>query len=159
MPGGKGYNGNMARQSSKSLISVPAPVHSGGKTPMSVIRRFARAVAERFQPDKIILFGSHAYGTPRADSDVDILVIMPARNQVDQALKIRCAVPAPFPMDLIVRTPSNLGWRLNEAESFHTEIVTRGTVLYEKGDSGMGSKSRSRSPRGRTARRRNGPIA
>jgi predicted nucleotidyltransferase len=42
---------------------------------MAEIRRFARRVAERFQPEKIILFGSHAYGTPHADSDVDILVI------------------------------------------------------------------------------------
>ncbi|MEO8497211.1 MAG: nucleotidyltransferase domain-containing protein [Planctomycetota bacterium] len=40
-------------------------------------------MAERFQLDKIILFGSHADGQPQADSDVDILVIMPARNQHD----------------------------------------------------------------------------
>ena len=53
---------------------------------MAEIRRFARRVAERFQPEKIILFGSHAYGTPHADSDVDIPVIMPARNQHDQAV-------------------------------------------------------------------------
>ena len=52
--------------------------YRGADVPMRVIRRFAREVAERFQPDKIILFGSHAYGTPHADSDVDILVIMPA---------------------------------------------------------------------------------
>ena len=42
---------------------------------MSVIRRFARQVAERFRPDRIILFGSYAYGEPNADSDVDILVV------------------------------------------------------------------------------------
>jgi predicted nucleotidyltransferase len=53
---------------------------------MHLIRRFARQVAERFQPDKIILFGSYAYGTPHADSDVDILVIMPTRNQLEQAV-------------------------------------------------------------------------
>jgi predicted nucleotidyltransferase len=118
-----------------------------------VIRRFARQVAERFQPEKIILFGSHAYGTPHADSDVDILVVMPARNQIDQAIRIRREVPAPFPMDLIVRTPANLGWRLAEGESFHTEIVTKGKVLYEKGDSGVGAKGRCRSSRRRTTRR------
>jgi len=111
---------------------------------MSVIRRFARQVAKRFQPEKIILFGSHAYGTPHTNSDVDILVVMPARNQHDQAVKIRWAVPAPFAMDLIVRTPKNLGWRLEERESFHTEIVTKGTVLYEKGDAGMAPKGRLR---------------
>ena len=107
---------------------------------MSVIRRFVRQVAERFQPDKIILFGSHAYGKPHADSDVDILVVMPARNQIDQAVKIRWEIPASFPMDLIVRTPANLEWRLNEGESFHTEITERGKVLYEKVHARMGAK-------------------
>src|SRR5438445_2956103 len=95
---------------------LPARVYWGAKVPMTVIRRFARQVAQRFQPDKIILFGSHAYGTPHADSDVDILVIMAVRNQLDQAFKIRLAVPAPFPMDLIVRKPSNIKWRLEEGE-------------------------------------------
>lgn len=102
---------------------------------MRVIRRFARQVAERFQPDKIILFGSHAYGTPHADSDVDLLVIMPARNELDQAFKIRCQVPTQFPMDLLVFKPQHVKWRLEEGESLLTEIMTKGKVLYEKNDS------------------------
>ncbi len=111
---------------------------------MRVIRRFARQVAERFHPDKIILFGSHAYGTPHEDSDVDILVIMPARNQLDQAFKIRLAVSAPFPMDLIVRTPKNLEWRLREGDWFLREIVAKGKILYEGPDTRVGSQGRSR---------------
>src|SRR5579871_7023444 len=109
---------------------TPEPTcwYRGADVPMREIRRFARQVAERFRPEKIILFGSYAYGTPHADSDVDILVIMPARNQLDQAFKIRLAIPAPFPMDLIVRTPRNVKWRLEEGESFLTEVVTRGKV-------------------------------
>jgi predicted nucleotidyltransferase len=114
----------------------------GPDIPMRVIRRFAREVAERFHPDKIILFGSYAYGTPHADSDVDILVVMRARNQLDQAYKIRCAVSAPFPMDLLVCTPHNMKWRLAERESFLTEIVTKGKVLYEKDDGRVCGKGR-----------------
>src|SRR5437763_12258075 len=121
--------------------------YRGADVPMSAIRRFACQVAEQFEPDQIILFGSHAYGTPHADSDVDILVVMPARNEIDQRFKIRWAIPAPFPMDLLVRTPSNLAWRLKEGESFHTEIVRKGKVLYEKSHSRMASKGRRR-PRG-----------
>ena len=65
---------------------------------MAVSRRFARQVAERFRPEKIILFGSHAYGTPHPDSDVDILVVMLARNQLDQAVRIELACDLrPFP--------------------------------------------------------------
>src|SRR5262245_58704777 len=92
--------------------------YRGRDVPLRVIRRFARQVAERFAPEKIILFGSHAYGQPHADSDVDILVVMPARNQHDEAARIRWEVPAPFPMDLLVRTPRSMSWRLAEGDSF-----------------------------------------
>ena len=123
---------------------------------MRAIRKFAREVAERFQPDKIILFGSYAYGSPDEDSDVDILVVMPCRNQHDQSVKIRLAIPRDFPMDLIVRKPKNLEWRLEEGESFHTEIVSRGKVLYEKEHARVGIKSGSRQTRVPAARNRSG---
>src|SRR5437667_12411033 len=119
----------------------PGRWYRGADVPMRVIRRFARQVAEHFQPEKIVLFGSYAYGTPHADSDVDLLVIMPARNQHDQAVKIRWEVPAPFAMDLLVRTPKEMQWRLAEAESFTTELMTKGIVLYEKVDAGVGEDS------------------
>jgi predicted nucleotidyltransferase len=67
----------------------PARRYPGNEITLGVIRRYARKVTDRFHPDKIILFGSYAYGTPHQDSDVDLLVIMPARNQFDQAIKIR----------------------------------------------------------------------
>ncbi len=118
--------------------------YTGANIPMRVIRQYAREVAERFQPDLIVLFGSYAYGTPNEDSDVDLLIVMPARNQIDQAVRIIRHVEPPFPLDLIVRTPYNIGWRLKERESFHTEITTRGKVLYEKGNAGVGQKSRRR---------------
>src|ERR1700692_327198 len=86
--------------------------------PLAAIRRFARRIAERFQPEKIILFGSYAYGEPNADSDVDLLIVMPARNQIDQAVKIRLALDAPFPMDLIVRTPTKLKRRIKYGDVF-----------------------------------------
>jgi predicted nucleotidyltransferase len=115
----------MAKRQPKPSPEAPARIYWGADVPMRVIRRFARAVAERFQPDKIILFGSYAYGTPHADSDVDILVIMPARHQGSKAGRIRWEVPAPFPMDLIVRTPETLRWRLQEGDAFLREIVCR----------------------------------
>ena len=133
------YTNSMATKS--KLDPKSAHWYSGADIPMRIIRKFAREVAERFQPDKIVLFGSYAYGTPNENSDVDILVIMPCRNQHDQSVKIRWEISAPFPMDLIVRTPHNLGWRLEERESFHTEIMTRGKVLYEKNNGQVGGQS------------------
>jgi predicted nucleotidyltransferase len=126
----------------------------GPDVPKSVIRRFAREIAERFAPEKIILFGSHAYGTLHECSDVDILVIMPCRNQLDQAFKIRLAVTAPFSMDLIVRTPKNMDWRLKDGGSLHTEIMRKGKVLYEKVYARVGSQGGKRSPPRRSSRRR-----
>src|SRR5437899_4917810 len=107
--------------STKSLTASPARAYWGADVPMRVIRRFARQVAERFHPEKIVLFGSHAYGTPHADSDVDILVIMPTRNQLDQAARISLAIDPPFPLDIIVRTPYSMRWRLAEGDSFLQE--------------------------------------
>ena len=142
----------MATLQRRKAEPKPERRYEGADVPMRLIRRFARQVAERFHPDQIILFGSYAYGTPHPSSDVDILVIMPARNQIDQAFKIRCAVPTRFPMDLIVRTPASMKWRLAEGDIFHTEIVTKGKVLYEKGDKGMGPKGRRRLPNRRIPR-------
>lgn len=135
----------------KTTKPVPqsASVYYGVKIPMPAIRRYARQVAERFKPDKIILFGSYADGTPHEESDVDLLVIMPCRNELDMAVKITWELPAPFATDLLVRKPEQWLWRTQERESFSTAILTRGKVLYAKGDAGMGEKSRVRSPRRR----------
>jgi len=133
----------MAKRRTKTSRAAAERTYWGADIPMREIRRFARAVAEKFRPDKIILFGSYAYGTPHADSDVDILVIMPAYNQLSMAARIDIAIDPSFPLDIIVRTPKNLKWRLEEGELFHTEIVSKGKVLYDK-------ESRARR---RTARR------
>src|SRR6266403_5778048 len=76
--------------------------------PLAAIRRFARQIAERFQPEKIILFGSYAYGKPHNESDVDLLVIMPAADVVNQAIRIRLAFQRPFSFEVIVRTPKQI---------------------------------------------------
>ena len=118
----------------------PAKIYRGANVPMRVIRAYARQVADHFQPEKIILFGSYAYGTPHADSDVDILVVMPARNELDQCVRIDLACESCFALDLLVRTPKNMAWRLEEGDSFVREIVSRGKVLYEKADERVGEK-------------------
>jgi predicted nucleotidyltransferase len=139
----------MAKKAAKPSIVFPQRRYRGANIPRRVIRRYAQAIGKRFRPDKIILFGSQAYGTPHEDSDVDLLVIMPARNQHDQAVRIRWELPAPFPMDLIVRTPHTMRWRLKEGDSFLQEIVTKGIVLYEKTDARVGEESRGRPSRRR----------
>src|SRR5436305_190073 len=122
----------MTKQPSSPSAARRPRWYRGKNVPMRVIRRFARDVAEKFRPEKIILFGSYAYGTPHDDSDVDILVVMPARSQLGMAAQIELAVDPPFPLDIIVRTPKEMKWRLEEHESFLTEVRMKGKVLYEK---------------------------
>jgi predicted nucleotidyltransferase len=134
----------MAKKPPSPFPFPPKRVYWGADIPMRVIRRYARAIAEEFRPDKIILFGSYAHGTPNEDSDVDLLVVMPTADQHAQAVRIRYRLSAPFPLDLIVRTPYQMKWRLEEGELFTTTIVTQGKVLYEKGDKRVGKKGRGR---------------
>src|SRR5687768_12658219 len=97
--------------SSKVIVSQddrPGRWYRGANVPKSVIKRFARQVAAQFRPEKIVLFGSHAFGQPHADSDVDILVVMATRNPLDQAFKIHSTLLPPFPLDIIVRTPEEI---------------------------------------------------
>ena len=114
-----------------------SPYNRGAEVPTPAIRRFAREVAREFKPEKIILFGSHAYDTPHEDSDVDVLVIMPTRNTLDQGVRTSLAIDPPFPLDIIVRTPAAMRWRLAEGDSFLQEITTQGKVLYEAADGGV----------------------
>src|SRR3954465_5449650 len=100
----------MAKKEQGPFPFPPKRLYSGPNIPMRVIRRYARAIAEEFQPDKIILFGSYAYGTPNEDSDVDLLVIMPARDPHAQTVRILYRLAAPFPLDLLVRTPKEMAW-------------------------------------------------
>jgi predicted nucleotidyltransferase len=110
----------------------------------AALAKLARQIAEHFHPDSIILFGSHAYGKPHADSDVDLLVIMPTKNMINQAVRIRLALDYDFPLDLIVRTPAYLQERLQMDDWFVREVLSRGKVLYEKGHAGMDAKGRIR---------------
>ena len=122
----------MSKKSSNVVQTQPTRWYRGANVPLTVIRRYAREVAAKFAPEKIILFGSHAYGKPHADSDVDILVVMPARNEIDQAVRIDRAIDPLFPLDLIVCTPKNMAWRLKEGDTFLREIMSNGKVLSMK---------------------------
>jgi predicted nucleotidyltransferase len=123
---------------------IPPPVRRlpSGRVPRAAIRRYVRQVVERFHPQRVILFGSHAYGRPHEDSDVDLLVVMPARSMIDQAVRIRWHVPAPFPMDLLVRTPEFLAKRLALGDWFVREILEQGIVLHDTADAPMVAQGR-----------------
>jgi uncharacterized protein len=114
-----------------SLKVTPLPRRR--RIPMPAIRAVVQQVAERFQPEKVILFGSYAYGSPTPESDVDLLVIMrTSLKQAEQAVRICQAIEYHFGLDLIVQTPETLDRRLKLGDPFLTEILHTGKILYER---------------------------
>ncbi len=103
---------------------------------MTDIQTYCDAIGAAFKPHRIILFGSHAYGKPHADSDVDVFVMMPKSRQLGRraSLKIREKVNADFPVDIVVRDPAFVAERLREGDTFLEEITVKGRVMYEGGD-------------------------
>ena len=94
-----------------------------------------KRIVKRLEPEKIILFGSYAYGDPTPDSDVDLLVIMKTEESTkDRYLTVgRLLRPRQFPVDIIVKTPQEIKRALKHKGNFFIqEIVTNGKVLYER---------------------------
>ncbi len=99
---------------------------------LSQIEAFSEQIAAKFQPEKIILFGSYAYGQPTEDSDVDLLIILPFEEMpVKKAISIRQQLNYPFSLDLMARTPAQIQQRLEMGDFFIQDIIKRGKVLYE----------------------------
>jgi predicted nucleotidyltransferase len=142
----------MAKKPTTPVPYVQPYRYKSPNIPLAAIRRFARQIAERFQPDKIILFGSYAYGTPHAESDVDLLVIMPAYSPVNQAIRICLAFERPFSFDLIVRTPKQIERGLRDGDWFLREVMEKGKALYEARNRQVGSQSRGRLGHGASSR-------
>lgn len=101
--------------------------------PWKNIDAYCSAIAAEFRPEKIIVFGSYAYGLPTADSDVDVMVVMARSNSrgVRPSLEIRRRVRAGFPVDILVRAPGEIARRLRWGDSFITEVMAKGRVMYE----------------------------
>ena len=101
-------------------------------TTLRDIRCLAQHIAREFKPRRIILFGSHAYGKPDDDSDVDLLVLMPYQGHAARlAGEILLETDPVFPVDIMVRSPDEVRKRYRRGDAFTREIIDRGRVLYE----------------------------
>lgn len=99
------------------------------------IEAFASRIAEAYRPQRIVLFGSHATGTAGPHSDVDLLVVMPDDGDpLSAAAGICRQIPVDFPVDVIVRNPDDLHWRLNQRDWFLLNIMKTGKVLHAASD-------------------------
>jgi len=115
-------------------IQVPL-INARRRIPQQAIEETVCQIVRQFQPQKIVLFGSYAYGEPRPESDVDLLVVMETQlKEIEQAVRICQAIDYHFGLDLIVRTPTTLARRLALGDPFLHEVMGRGKVLYERVD-------------------------
>jgi uncharacterized protein len=101
-----------------------------------ILDEIVRRLVAALDPEKIILFGSYAYGSPSDDSDVDLLVVMQTgARPVDRHVAVSRSVrPRPFPLDILVKTPDEVAGALAKGDHFIQEIVRRGRVLYARRD-------------------------
>lgn len=113
-------------------VVVP-PINKRTRIPQEAIDDVVRQIVEKFKPNKIILFGSYAYGIPTQVSDVDLLVVMDSSIKENRlSITIRRAINYHFGLDLIVKTPKSISSRIEMGDFFLKEILQKGKVLYEQ---------------------------
>lgn len=94
------------------------------------IKEVADKIAREFKPEKIILFGSFAWGTPTEDSDVDLFIVKETKDTREFARAVDGALfPRLFPIDIIVYTPEK-AQKFRESDFFIKNIFSKGKVLY-----------------------------
>ena len=91
-------------------------------------------IVREFAPLQVILFGSYAYGNPPTEeSDVDLFVVMDVAEaeRRDKRNEIQQRIPQRFPMDLLVRSPADIAYRVSHNDWFLREVIEKGSVLYD----------------------------
>ena len=98
------------------------------------LRPAIQKIVDDLNPEKIILFGSYAYGRPTPNSDVDLLIVLETNAQLkERSWKVsRLLLPRPFPVDILVKTPREIEKAPKSGDFFLREILRRGKVLYER---------------------------
>ena len=101
-----------------------------------LIERIVEKIKEE-HPEKIILFGSQAYGKPGSDSDIDLFVIknLPANEIREFRLKLKLKLwdiikKWNIPVDIIVDNQDRMNQRIKDGDMFYQEILSKGNVVY-----------------------------
>ena len=95
------------------------------------LKAFAERLVEHFAPQNIVLFGSHARGEARWDSDADILVVMPFEGKPrDTVEALLAAGAADFPLDLHLRQPEEIASRYRWGDPYLREAMDHGELLH-----------------------------
>lgn len=113
-------------------MAILETIDKRSRIPQQVICDVVEQIKRKFQPKKIILFGSYAYGVPKPESDVDLLIVMPLQKKPSQqAVEILQNIDYHFGLELIVKSPEELESRIRLGDYFLQDAVEKGLVLYE----------------------------
>ncbi|OGC07169.1 hypothetical protein A2526_03090 [candidate division WOR-1 bacterium RIFOXYD2_FULL_36_8] len=97
-----------------------------------LIRTIVDKSINRVKPQKVILFGSYAYGNPNNDSDVDLLFIKNTKqSNLEKHRFVSSRIDHVLPLDILVKTDFEVDKRLKMGDPFYKEIIKKGRVLYE----------------------------
>jgi len=98
------------------------------------VRQMVKRIVAQFHPERIILFGSHARGGAGADSDVDLLIVMPVSgSRREKAIEIGVALhDIPIAKDVIVVTPEDFEWRKEIVGTIERPAAREGRLLYAR---------------------------
>lgn len=126
----------MKRKNSSRAIKAIKTInwkHCRPKVTKKLLMKITNRIVENFHPEKVVLFGSHAYGKPTVESDVDLLIIMKSdeRPAKRSAKVMSVCRPRHLGMDVIVITPEELERRLTGFDPLLEEALSKGKVLYE----------------------------
>ncbi|OQY28202.1 MAG: hypothetical protein B6244_07950 [Candidatus Cloacimonetes bacterium 4572_55] len=97
------------------------------------IENIANLLADELNPERIILFGSYAWGVPAKDSDLDLLVIVPESDlkPTRRAIKAhRCLIGIPVAVDILVRTKAEVERAKTIPSSLIKKIVEKGKIIF-----------------------------
>lgn len=107
-----------------------------GKEIQAIILKICQKIKEAYRPEKIILFGSYAYGKPTRDSDIDLFIIKDdARRPIERNVEIRRIVAEEnkkIALTPMVYTPEEVQYRLSIGDDFIEEVLTKGKILYAR---------------------------
>lgn len=96
------------------------------------IRSITKQVIEKYKPEKIILFGSFAYGKPTRASDIDLFIIKKTKkNRIERTKEVLLMVDNKVPFEPVVYTPEEVRRRKEQGDFFIEDIFSKGKVLYE----------------------------
>ena len=100
------------------------------------IQTLTSAIVEKINPEKVILFGSYAYGNPTIKSDIDLLVILKdsplSRTERTGQLYILLKELSEYPKDLVVYTLDEVKKWENVRQAFITSVIKNGITLNQR---------------------------